>query len=246
MSTRVRLASVAFLLLLASASVSFAQQSDTSSTPRAGKLARHGAIGGQAGGSWFFGGGDYAKGSQPRFAFDACFRYLTTAQWGWQVDPYFTWSGYVNSRKVHIVSASGPDNPSADDYLTQVAGANAQLLHLRQHGPWLLHVGAGPALYRVVLQNNRKVVKDPVTFRKHQGTYLGATAELGAEYFLKSLPSTSLEWTLAWHTAFAKRDDQFPSGFNDSPQLVELRFGGHYYFDLVPKKKPGTTPLPGR
>lgn len=244
MITRVRLASVAFVLLLVSASVSFAQQSDTTSTPRSGKLPKHGAIGAQVGSSWIYGGGDYGKGSQPRFSFAGSFRYVASHHWGWQINPYFTWAGYVPSKQTLIPAVTPPPTYVEPDYLAQIAGANGQLMYLKSRGPWTWHIGAGPALYRVVLQNHRKVVKDPVTYKKHQGTYMGATAELGTEYFLKAMPSTSLEWTVAWHSAFAKRDDQFKSGFNDVPQAVEFRFGGHYYFDLVPKKKPGAMQPP--
>jgi hypothetical protein len=244
MITRVRLASVAFVLLLVSASVSFAQQSDSTTTPRTGKLAHRGAIGGQVGASYMYGGGDFSRGAQPRFSFNGSFRYVSSPHWGWQVNPYFTWASYKSGYTSHIPRPGHPSDSSTVNYLTQIAGANAQLLYVRTKGTWTWHLGAGPAVYRVVLQNHRKVVKDPETFRHHQGTYLGATAEWGTEHFLRSLPNTSLEWTVGWHAAFAKRDDQFPRGYSDSPQVVEFRFGGHYYFDLVPGKKPGATPAP--
>jgi hypothetical protein len=73
---------------------------------------------------------------------------------------------------------------------------------------------------------------------------MGATAELGAERFLKSMKSTSLEWTAAWHMAYASTDDKFPAGYNANPQFLELRFGVHYYYDLNPGKKPGAKPAP--
>ena len=244
MITRVRLASVAFVLLLASTSVSFAQQADTTSLLHTGMKPHTGAIGGQIGESFLIAGGDYAKGATPRFSFSGSFRYLASSRWGWQVDPYFTWAGYNVGTASPLIDPARPADRTKDAYLTQILGANAQLMYLHTRHAWTWHVGAGPALYRVVLQNHRYVIKDPITFEKHQGTYLGATAEVGAERFLKNFSTTSLEWTVAWHAAFAKDDARFPGGFSDSPQGIEVRFGGHYYYDLTAQKKPAKPPLP--
>jgi hypothetical protein len=62
--------------------------------------------------------------------------------------------------------------------------------------------------------------------------HIGASAELGFERFLKKLPNTSLELTFAGHTAFAKDDTKWVSGWNGSPMLAEIRFGGNYYYDF--------------
>ncbi len=244
MISRVLPASVAFVLLLVSASASLAQQSDSTSSQRTGFKAHAGAIGGQVGGSYLFAGGDYAKGAEPRFSFAGSFRYVASPGWGWQVDPYYTWAGYAVNTRAPFTDPAFPDEPYKDHYLAQVTGANAQLLLFRDRGTWLWHLGAGPAFYRVLLEDNRKIIKDPVTFSRHRATYVGATAEIGAEHFLKSLTTTSLEWTLAWHMAFAKDDEHFPSGYSNNPQVLELRFGAHYYYDLALGKKPGATPAP--
>ena len=90
----------------------------------------------------------------------------------------------------------------------------------------------------MVVQNHRKVLKDPVTKELHQGTYLGATAEIGQERFLKSLPSTSIEWTLAYQSAFARDNDKFPLGYNGAVAAGEFRIGAHYYFDFKKPKAP--------
>jgi hypothetical protein len=240
MISRVRLASVALLLLLVSASVSFAQQSDTTSSARLGLKAHTGAAGAQIGASYMAAGGDYAKGAQSRFSFTGSLRYASSRQWGWQVNPYFTWAAYKSGTASPLYDkAFASAHPTKDNYLTQLVGGDAQLLLFRSRGASTWHVGAGPGIYRVVLQDYRKVIKDTTTFALHQGTYVGATAEIGVEHFLKSLTTTSLEWTLAWHSAFAKDAKRFPNGFSDTPQVVELRFGVHYYFDPSPGKKPG-------
>lgn len=248
MNSRARLAGIAALLLLVSTAVSHAQQADSSaaaahagSALRSGCRPGRGAIGVQSGTSLIVTGDDYKDGAQPRLTVEASYRYVATRHWRWQVSPYFTWNAYRTGTSVPFADLRNPTDEK-DHYLTQIVGGNAQLQRYGGKGNWNWHLGAGPALYRVVLQNRRYVLADPETFRKHQGTYLGYTAEYGVERFLRTLSNTSLEWTLAYHAAFATRDDQFPKGFNSNPGAVELRFGANYYFDFKPEKKPTTLP----
>jgi len=237
MIPRVRLAGVAVLILLATASVVRAQAPDTTIAKREGAQPGRGSIGAQVGSSWFLLEQDYSKGAMPRMSFAGAFRYMINKGWQWQVSPYFTWSAYSVGTEAPFVDPNFPQEGLKKDFhLTQIVGANAQIqkVWLRKHARW--HFGIGPAVYRVVVQNHRKVLKDPVTNRLHQGTYLGATAEFGSERFFKSLPNTSLEWTVAWQSAYPKRDDQFPSGYNSSVGAFEVRLGPHYYFDFRKSK----------
>ncbi len=236
MFTRVRLASVACLLLLASVTVSFAQQPDSTGSARPGARPRRGSIGSQLGSSYICSGGDYGVGALPRLSLAGTFGYVVSPRWRWRVNPYFTWNAY----RPGTALSSFPAVKVKDDVLTQLVGANAQVQRTGGKANWVWHVGAGPAIYRVVVQDHRNVIKDPETYELHQGTYVGATVEYGIERFMRSLPNTSLEWTVAYQTAFAKSDNRFPSGFNGSPGAIEIRFGGHYYYDMrVPKKPDG-------
>ena len=243
MISRVRLASLAFVLLVSSVTASFAQQSDSTTSVHPNGFRPHfGAVGGQLGIADIVAGGDYANGAMPRLCFNGSFRYVASPHWGWQVNPYYSWVGYKTGVSSPIMDPAYPTEITKDHYLTQVMGANAQVMRFFHHGGWLWHIGAGPAVYRVLLEDNRTIIKDPTTFARHRATYMGATAEIGAEHFLKSLSTTSLEWTAGWHAAFAKDDTNFPNGFSDTPQVFELRFGGHYYFDLSAPKKSPTKP----
>jgi hypothetical protein len=175
----------------------------------------------------------------PRMSFAGHFRYVINKGWQWQVSPYFTWSAYSVGTEAPFVDPNFPEEGLKKDFhLTQIVGASGQLqkVWMRKTSRW--HAGIGPAVYRVVVQNHRKVLKDPVTNRLHQGTYLGATAEFGSERFFKGLPNTSIEWTFAYQAAFPKRDDQFPSGYNSSVNAIEFRLGSHYYFDFRKPKTP--------
>jgi hypothetical protein len=162
------------------------------------------------------------------------------------VSPYFTWSAYGVGTRAPFVDPNFPAETDKDFHLTQVVGASAQLQRAWGKGRTRWHLGAGPAVYRVVVQNHRKVLRDPVTNRRHQGTYLGGSAELGFERFLKALPNTSVEATLAAQAAFAKRDEQFPSGYNGSVMAAELRLGMLYYFDFKKPKAPDMKPAASR
>jgi hypothetical protein len=249
MSPRVRLAGAAIVLLLASASVSFAQQADTTHAATSGVRPARGSIGAQGGGSWILANDDYSRRSQPRFSFEGSFGYVFSKHWRWRVNPYFTWNSYRAGTPIPFADPNFPADSASENksfFLTQVVGANAQIQYVHTKANWTWHIGAGGGGYRVVVENHRKVLKDPVTKRLHRGLYPSATVEFGVERFMRSLPNTSLEWTVAGHAVGARRNDQFPSGFNGTPMLVELRFGGHYYFDFTPAKKAGSTPAPRR
>ncbi len=231
MNSRFRLASVVALVFLATASVSHAQTADSVATK--GPLPGRGGIGGQVGSSYILSDGDYSDGAQPRMSFTGQFRYVIGKHWGWQVSPYFTWNGYVSHVQAPFVDINFPTQGSSKQfYLTQIVGANGQLQYFGGHGRQRWHLGAGPAIYRVVIQNHRKVIEDPVTHELHSTTHLGATAEFGIERFVKKLPNTSLELTLAGHMAFAKDDTKWASGWNGTPTVAEIRLGGNYYYDF--------------
>ncbi len=241
MNSRFRMASVVALVLLATTSVSHAQQVDSIATK--GAIPGRGAIGGQIGGTYMVTEGDYSEGAQPRFSFVGHFRYVISKRWGWQVSPYFTWSGYVSHADAPYVDVNFPTGGvSKQFYLTQIAGAAGQLQWYGGSGRQRWHLGAGPAVYRVVVQNHRKVVEDPFSRELHTGLHMGATAEIGVERFMKRLPNTSIELTGAWHAAFAKSDGRFPSGWNGNPMLAELRLGAHYYYEFRKPKPKSTKP----
>ena len=231
MNSRFRLASVVALVFLATASVSQAQQADSVATQ--GPLPGRGGIGGQIGSSYILSDGDYSEGAQPRLSFIGHFRYVINKHWGWQVSPYFTWNGYVSHVNAPFVDLNFPaGGTSKQFYLTQVLGTAGQVQYYGGKGRRRWHIGAGPSLYRVVIQNKRKVVEDPVSHELHSALHLGASAEFGLERFLKRLPNTSLELTLAGHAAFAKNDTKWVAGWNGQPMLAEIRLGGNYYYDF--------------
>ncbi len=245
MYSRFRVASVVALTLLATAGVSHAQQADSVATK--GALPGRGGIGGQIGGTYMFADGDYSEGSQPRLSFTGHFRYVINKRWGWQFSPSFTWNGYVSHADAPFVDLNFPnEGVSKQFYLTQVLGVSSQLQWYAGSGRSRWHLGAGPAVYRVVVQNHRKVVEDPFTHELHDGMHMGAVGELGVEHFLKRLPNTSLELTASWQAAFAKSNGRWQTGWNGNPMLAELRFGGHYYYDFRKPKPKSTKPGLGR
>lgn len=241
MHTRFRVASVVALSLLAATGVGRAQQADSVATQ--GPLPGRGGIGGQVGGTYMYAEGDYSEGSQPRLSFTGHFRYIINRTWAWQFSPSFTWSGYVSHADAPFVDPNFPsEGLTKEHYLAQVLGVSSQLQWYGGSGNQRWHLGVGPAVYRVVVQNHRKVVEDPVTRELHNGMHMGAVAEIGVERFLKRLPNTSLELTAGWQMAFAQSDNRYPSGWNGNPMLAELRFGGHYYYDFRKPKPKSTKP----
>ena len=241
MIPRIRWVSFAVLALLTAASACLAAEGEPAYKP--GK----GGVGGQFGGSYFgfdrmFGNGgfgDYSKGAMPRFSFAGQFRYVQSNRWRWQLSPGFTWAAYKTGTAMPFADPNHPDDKVKDQTITLLLPTTAQLQAVTKRGHWLYHAGLGPGVYRVWVENRRKVLKDPVSFKLHRGLYPGGVFELGAERFLKSITTTSIEMTWANHLVFAQRDQQFVSGFNSKLMAMEWRLGVNYYFDPLKSKQKG-------
>ena len=209
---------------------------------RTGAAPGRGGVGGSIGGSYFDMGTDYSKGAQPRFDFSGHYRYVFSRHWRLQVSPGFTWSAYAKTEQAPFLDPNAPTATSKEGYLTLLIPVSAQLQIMWGRRPWAYYLGAGPGVYRVWVEDLRAVLMDPTTLRLHRGVYPGATFELGVERFLKPLPNTSLEVSLVQHYVSAKRDDQFPAGWNSSLGALALRAGGNYYFEPRLKKEPEKLP----
>lgn len=248
MIPRIRWVSFALLALLATASAGLAAEGEPAYKPG------QGGIGGQLGGSYFgvdrmFGAewfGDYSKWAMPRLSFAGQFRYVHSKHWRWQVNPGFTWTAYKTGTAIPFPDLNYPDEEVKDRMLVLLLPATAQAQYVVKRGQWLYHAGAGPGLYRVWVQNSRKVLVDPGTFRLHRGLYPGGSFEFGAERFLKAITTTSVEFTWVNHLVFAQRDEQFPSGYNSNLMATELRIGLNYYFNPLREKKQGIEILEAR
>jgi hypothetical protein len=225
MIARVRWVSIACLAVLTAAMACPAAAQKGASPGRGG-------IGGLVGASYFYAAEDYSSGARPRFDFAASFRYVFTPSFRVQLSPGFTWSAYVADRPVPFIDERFPTDLDKKDYLTLLTPISFQGQLTRIGPQWVYHLGVGPGLYRVLVEHHRRVLKDPATDRLHRGLYPGFSAELGAERFLKALPSTSIEFAVANHYVFAVRDDQFPSGWNSNLGAVAARVGVNYYFDV--------------
>jgi hypothetical protein len=212
--------------------------------PTTGSVPGRAGIGGLLGGSWFYAAGDYAEGALPRFDFAASLRYQINPRLRFQFSPGFTWSGYSKHADPPFINPAFPTETTKENYIVQLVPMSAQIQFTRRGRTWFQHLGIGPGLYRVLIQQNRKDLEDPATFRVHRGLYLGGTVEYGAERYFKGMANTSVELNVANHWVNAQRDDQFPSGWNDWLGAVAIRVGANYYFDLVKLKPKEPTPLP--
>jgi hypothetical protein len=188
---------------------------------------------------------DYSAGASPRFSFSGHWRYQFTKSWRLQVSPGFLWAAYTEDEPAPFVDINFPQDTTKKDYLTLMIPISAQIQFTGYRGPWVYYAGAGPALHRVWVENHRKVLRDPQSLVLHRGLYMGASAQIGVERFLKSLPTTSIEVSWDFHWANATRDDQFPSGYNSSVFATGFRVGGNYYFDPGADEKKKPAELPG-
>ena len=202
------------------------------------------AIGGFVGGSWFYAADDYSQGALPRFDFAGHWRYTFTSHFRTQLSVGFTWSAYAKQEAPPYTDPAFPAQTTKEGYLTQLIPSSLQGQWMWTQGKTLWHVGLGPNVTRVMVQNQRKVLKDSVTFALHRTFHLGVTGEVGVERFLKTLSHTSVEVALTTHYIFASNDELFPAGFNSAVAPLCLRVGANYYFDAAILKKKQSAPLP--
>lgn len=237
----VRWVGLAIMALLTVASACLAADGEPSYKPGMG------GVGGQLGGSffgpdrmlgssWF---GDYSHGAMPRMSFAGQFRYVHSRHLRWQISPGFTWAAYRTSTAIPFADPNHQTDRVKDDMITLLAPISAQAQYVTRRGQWLYHAGVGPGLYRVWVENRRKVLKDPTTFDLHRGLYPGATFELGAERFLRRITTTSIEFSWVNHLVMAQREKQFVNGFNSNVMATEFRIGVNYYFDPMRQKTQG-------
>jgi hypothetical protein len=210
-----------------------------------GSIPGRAGIGGGLGGSWIYAQEDYSEGALPRFNFVASFRYQMKPSWRLQISPGFTWNAYTKHTAPPFFNPAKPNETTKQHYLTLLVPISAQIQWTGSGKKWIPHVGVGPGVYRVQVEHDRDDLLDPVTFAVHRGMYLGATLEAGFETYINSMPNTSIELNLTNHFIAAKRDDQFPSGWNSGIANVAFNVGINYYFDLARMKKKELTPLPG-
>jgi len=217
---------------------------------------RRASLGGSFGFSWFVADKDYSHSRtsdgfgdadvSQRLAFQAVFRYQMSDSWRWQVSPGYTWTGYKEDSPIPFTDPNFPQDQTKENMLTLVLPFTGQIQYTQDRGRWRHHLGGGGGAYRVWVENQRKVLQDPISTKRHSGFYPGLCAEFGTEYFLTSLTGVSLEWSAAGHWIFAQRDEQFPSGFNSFLGYVDLRFGAAYHFNpmRVGAKKPAEPAKP--
>ena len=207
-----------------------------------------GAIGGQIGGSRFWADADFSEGARSRFAFSGHFRYVLNNRLRWQISPGFTWTGYSGDVAAPVLDGRFPQDVTKRTFLTLLLPVSFEMQLLAHKGNWHYHLGAGPGVYRVSVENRHNVIEDPVTFRRHIGLFAGATGEIGVERFIKSMPSTSVEACVTTHWVFTDNVQDFPAGYNTNLAVTEIRIGANYYFDMgrLAKKKPDQLPPSAR
>jgi hypothetical protein len=241
MIPRIRWVSLALLALLTVASACLAAEGGPAYKPGMG------SVGGQLGlsyfgldrvlgNSWF---GDYSDGAMPRGSFAGQFRYVQSRHWRWALSPGFTWTAYKTATRLPFTDLSHPADVVKDNTIALLAPISAQAQYVVRRGQWFYHAGAGPGVYRVWVENRRKVLKDPDTFRLHRGLYPGGTFEIGAERFLRAITTTSVELSWTNHLVMAQRHEQFKNGFDSNLMAMEWRIGVNYYFDPSRQKNQG-------
>lgn len=179
------------------------------------------------GSNWF---GDFSDGAQPRMSFAGQFRYVARRHWRWQVSPGFLWTSYRDV-PMPFTDPNFPSQTTKDKVVTLVLPVTAQLQYTLRRGWWIYHAGAGAGIYRVWVEDDRKVLRDPVSLELIRKVHPGFVGQIGAERFLTGITDMSVEFSLVNHLVFAKDTTTFPSGFNSNLMATALQIGVNYYFD---------------
>lgn len=208
-----------------------------------------GAISGIVGVPIFLGDEDTKNGQSPRILAQGQFLYCFTNQTRLALSAGYGWIGYKSGTPAPYPLYHPGLNDSVlvmDDALTKFQPISATLLRSfnAQGKGFVPYVGAGINLTRIEIVNDRRMIKDPVTFDSYVNWAPGVQAQGGFEYFVGDNGSVSFDGHGRFAKLFSKDEAQFPSGFTGPHSYVTINFGVNVYFWPVGRKPLETAPQP--
>src|SRR5262245_18339059 len=132
-----------------------------STAVRGGSSPGRGGVGGVLGGTLFVSSEDFSTGALPRFSFDGHWRYQMNTRVRIQVGVAFTWAAYSKDELTPFTDPAFSSETDKEGYLAHLLPVIAHAQWTFGKRPWGYYNGAGPGLYRVMVQHERKVLRDP-------------------------------------------------------------------------------------
>lgn len=205
-----------------------------------------GSLGGSLGMPFLYSRQELARGQRPRIIGKLHFQYVFTPSMRLSLRGGFGWLGYNGTEPTPypFPSDNGGFDTTRVDQLTTIIPASAALVYTDDIGSsrWKWFAGGGLGVYRMNIMNDRKTVYDPVTYDRLKFTSLGATGEVGVEYFLPANKNVSFEWLGTGHFLFATYAGKYPSGYKGRHGFVDFSFGVNVYFNPGSESPPVTLP----
>jgi hypothetical protein len=194
-----------------------------------------GSLGGSLGVPIFLADSDTKTGQVPRLLAMVDFQYVFSPHWRLAAQFGYGWIGYKDwapsPYPVRDPDTGGYVN-TMQDVLTKFQPVSASMLYAPkgQAGKWGPYVGGGVNLTRMEIVNKRKRIQDPATFDEWVNWGFGVQALAGAEYYIPSKRTVSLDFSAHWSYLFSKNTTDFPSGFTDNDSYLSFNFGVNVYF----------------
>jgi len=223
-----------------------------------------GSLGANVGVPIFLSDSDTKTGQVPRLLAQADFQYVFSPHWRLAAQFGYGWIGYkdgIPSPYPLIDPDTGGLVYTMQDVLTKFQPLALSMLYAPkgQTGKWGPYIGGGGSITRMEIVEKRKRIQDPATFDEWVNWGFGVQVLAGAEYFIPSKRTVSLDFSARYNYLFTKNTENFPSGFTDNDSYVNINFGVNVYFwpighapveiapDAVPEPTgaaPSETPAP--
>ena len=223
MSVRTRWA-IAVFLAAAAATVSNAY-----AQPKPGQ----GSLGARIGVPYFLSDSDTKDGQKPRILATANFGYRISPNWRLMTDFGFGWVIYKDDALLPYKVTNSTDSIQVkQDLMTKIVPIDATLIHVFDGNAtkWSPYIGAGFTINRMEIDNQRRKIQDPATFKPWVNWAPGVHAILGEEYFIPANPNVSLDFSLRYTYLFSENTKDFPSGFTGNDSYLDLAFGVNVHF----------------
>jgi len=223
LSIRARWA-IAVLLAATAATVSNAY-----AQPKPGQ----GSLGARIGVPYFLSDFDTKDGQKPRLLASANFGYRFSPNWRLMTDFGFGWVVYKDDAPLPYKVTNSTDSIQVkQDLMTKIVPVDATLIHVFDGDAkkWSPYIGAGLSITRMEIDNQRRKIQDPATFKPWINWAPGVHAMIGEELFLQSNENVSLDFSIRYTYLFSENTEDFPSGFTGKDSYLNASFGVNVHF----------------
>ena len=213
-----------------------------------------GSLGMRIGVPYFLGDADTKLGQKPRMLISANFGYRFSPAWRLMTDFGFGWVVYKADELAPYKVVNETDSVATrQDLMTKIVPIDATLI--RNFNPdakkWSPYAGVGFTINRMEIDNQRRKIQDPATFKPWVDWAPGIHGIIGQELFIPAKPTVALDFSIKYTYLFSKNTEDFPSGFSDNDSFLAFNFGVNVHFwpggkpvEVAPAPTPEPAPEP--